>query len=145
MAILNLQVQSLTTERGPGTPTVMIKARASVVPSLFTEDQGDEKSWHLLEDWVGSFWKRNCKFQPEIDSCSTIRSDVFGNFSGTEMCGDFCLFSNLQMLYGQLHCIFQFTGHMDTAFVYTRSWEKLSGEQLWQNIQLQLGAIYRGS
>lgn len=102
MTILNLQVQTYITERGPGTSTVMIKARASVVPSLFTQDQGDGKSWHLLEDWIGSFWKGNWKSQPELDSCSTIRSDGFGNFSDTEMCDDFCLLSNLQMLYGQL-------------------------------------------
>lgn len=99
---------------------MMIKARVSVVPSLFAEDQRDEKSWHLLEDWTGSFWKRNWKSQPELGSCSTIRSGGFGNFSDTEMCGDFCLISNLQ-LYGQLQCIFQFPGHMDTPFVYTRS------------------------
>lgn len=80
MAILNLQIHTRITERGPGTPTVMIKARASVVPSLSAEDQRDEKSWHLLEDWTGSFWKRNWKSQPALGSCSTIRSGVFLSF-----------------------------------------------------------------
>lgn len=54
MIILNLQTQ--TTERRT---TVMIKGWASVVPSLFAADQRDQKSWHLLEDWAGSFGKRS--------------------------------------------------------------------------------------
>lgn len=80
----------------------MIKARASVVPSLFAEDKRDEKPWHLLDDWIGSFWKRSWKSQPELGSCSNVRSGVFGHFSDTEMCGVICLFSNLRMLCGQL-------------------------------------------
>lgn len=45
-------------ERGLEAPTVMIKVRAFVAPSFFTEEQKDETSWHPVEDWIGSFLEK---------------------------------------------------------------------------------------
>lgn len=90
------------------------------------------------------FGKWSWKCQPELGSCSTMKSGVFGNFIDPEMGGDFCSQTHRCCMTAAEHLsVHRAHGHSLCDKVLSEAlWTR---EHLWQNTRLQLGATYSGS
>jgi len=47
------------TEGSSEDPTDITEVMAFVAPRFFMKEQSDDKSWHLVENLTGPFWKRS--------------------------------------------------------------------------------------